>query len=221
MVDNKIPIFIGYDPREAVAYHVCVQSILDNCSRPDRLSFHTVTGLQRDGSNSFIYDRFTVPYRQRFMGHAIFIDGDMIVRGDVSELWELRGMYKGVHVVKHDYKTKHPTKYLGYRNDDYPRKNWSSVMLWDCAYSPNKVLTPEFIASKDGAYLHRLSWLRDDQIGELPESWNRLVLEQDVKPDDKLLHYTVGIPAFQEYTDCDRAEEWWATYQRMIKPLEF
>jgi hypothetical protein len=215
-----IRVFIGYDPKEAVAYHACVQSILDTAEHPERLAFYPVCGEQRDGSNTFIYERFLIPHRCGFRGRAIFMDGDMIVRRDIAELWNHQPYYAGVAVAKHDYKTKHPTKYLGYRNDDYPRKNWSSVMVWDCGYYPNKVLTPEFVASKSGAYLHRLSWLRDDQIAEIPASWNRLVMEQDVQPHDELLHYTIGIPAFQEYADCDHAEEWWKTYRRMIKPLE-
>jgi hypothetical protein len=216
---RPVPIFLGYDPREAVAYHTCVQSIIEHCSEPARLSFHPVTGERRDGSNDFIYERFLVPHRCGFVGSAVFMDGDMIVRGDVVKLAD-QGvpMGQGVRVVKHDYKTKHPTKYLGNPNQDYPRKNWSSVVVWDCGFYPNRKLTPEFVRGSSGEYLHRFSWLTDNQIGSLPDGWNRLVLEQPVKESDALLHYTIGIPAFAEYADCDHAQEWWATYQRAIKP---
>lgn len=213
-------VFIGYDPREAVAYHVCQQSIIENCSAPGRLSFHPVTGERRDGSNDFIYARFLVPYLCGFAGSAVFVDGDMIVRGDILELAELRQSHVGAQVVKHDYRTKHPTKYLGNKNEDYPRKNWSSVILWACDFWPNRLLTPEYVAAASGSFLHRFQWLRDDQIGEIPAAWNRLVLEQDTQPDDKLLHYTIGIPAFAEYAACDGAEEWWSTYRRMIEPVK-
>lgn len=218
---RRVPVFIGYDAREAVAYHVCQQSIIDNCSDPSRLEFHPVMGERRDGSNDFIYARFLVPYLCGFGGYAIFMDGDMIVRGDVVKLAdEGVPLGMGVRVVKHDYQTKHPVKYLGYPNEDYPRKNWSSVVVWDCGFYPHRVLTPTFVANATGAYLHRFSWLKDDQIAELPDSWNRLVMEQPVRASDALLHYTIGTPCFTDYADCDHAEEWWATYRRAIKPLE-
>lgn len=215
-----VPIYIGYDPREAIAYHVCVQSIIENCSQPDLLEFHPLRGERRDGSNDFIYARFLVPQREDFLGHAIFLDGDMIVRGDIMDLWNMRSHYHGVQVVKHpDYETKHPVKYLGNANDDYPRKNWSSVILWNCNYMPNRRLSQSYIRKATGAHLHRFEWLRDDQIGELPEEWNRLVMEQPSKEGDKLLHYTIGLPAFREYAACDQADKWWDVYGRTIAPL--
>lgn len=210
---------MGYDSREAAAYHVCCQSIIEHCSDPTALEFTPVTGPMRDGSNSFIYARFLVPYLCGFRGKALFIDGDMIVRSDIAELLALDTSYVGCRVVKHDYKTKHPVKYLGAANEDYPRKNWSSVILWNCGYFPNKRLTPEFVADKPGSYLHRFQWLKDEAIGELPQAWNRLVLEQPIQPDDKLLHYTIGTPCFAEYADCDGADEWHATQQRAMAPM--
>lgn len=213
-------VFIGYDPREAVAYHACVQSIIETARNPVDLSFTPVTGPRRDGSNDFIYARFLVPYLCGFSGLAVFVDGDMIVRHPIEDLFALARLDKGVCVVQHDYKTKHPVKYLGNKNEDYPRKNWSSVVLWNCGFFPNRVLTPEYVAQQTGSHLHRFGWLSDEQIGELPQEWNRLVMEQEIQPDDKLLHYTIGTPCFAEYADCDGAEHWYATYGRMIAPLE-
>lgn len=212
-------IFIGYDPREAVAYHVCVQSIIEHARDPKLLQFTPVRGERRDGSNDFIYARFLVPYLCGYRGRALFVDGDMIVRADVGELFADAMPYNGVKVVKHDYQTKHPIKYLGNENRDYPRKNWSSVVLWNCGFYPNRKLTPEFVREATGAELHRFSWLVDSQIGELPSEWNRLVLEQDIRPTDKLLHYTIGTPCFTEYADCDGAEEWHATFKRATAPM--
>jgi hypothetical protein len=211
-VPDVIRVFIGYDPREAVAYHTCVQSIVENTKA--HVSFHPVRGERRDGSNDFIYARFLVPWLSGFSGTSIFLDGDMIVRGDIAELYAQRRGDLGVQVVQHDYKTKYPVKYLGNKNEDYPRKNWSSVILWNNAYFPNRKLTPEFVASKPGSFLHRFLWLNDGQIGALPSEWNRLVLEQDVKPDDKLLHYTIGTPCFTDYPDA----EWQRVYERAITP---
>lgn len=211
-------VFIGFDPREAACYHTCVQSIIEHCSDPTRLEFTPVTGPMRDGSNAFIYARFWVPWLCGFKGTALFIDGDMIVRTDIAELFQMARYDVGCQVVKHDYKTKHPVKYLGNPNADYPRKNWSSVVLWNCNYFPNRCLTPEFVAEKDGAYLHRFSWLADHQIGELPVEWNKLVMEQDLSDEDRIRHFTIGAPCFAEYADCPGAEEWHATRARAMTP---
>jgi hypothetical protein len=189
-----VRVFIGYDPREAVAYHTCVQSIIEHCGDPSDLQITPLSGERRDGSNDFIYARFLVPYLCGFKGCAVFLDGDMIVRGDIRTLYDYFRPYRGVHVVKHDYKTKFPVKYLGNKNEDYPRKNWSSVVVWNCGFFPNRKLMPDFVSQQAGSFLHRFLWLKDEQIGELPAEWNRLVLEQEVRPQDRLLHFTVGIP---------------------------
>jgi len=209
-----IPIFIGYDPREAIAYHACVNSIIRNASRPVSIVpvalnlFRDYEETHTDGSNHFIYTRFLVPYLMGFSGSAIFIDGDMIVRGDIAELWALRDMSKDVQVVKHDYKTRMPVKYLGARNEDYPRKNWSSVILWNCNSFPNRKLMPAFIQQATGSELHRFTWLDDDRIGELPPEWNWLPDEYGPNPAAKLLHYTLGTPCFHEFADTPMGDEW-------------
>jgi lipopolysaccharide biosynthesis glycosyltransferase len=209
-----IPVFIGYDPREAIAYHVCANSIIRNSSRPVSIIpvalnlFKDYSETHTDGSNHFIYTRFLVPYLMSWTGSAIFIDGDMIVRGDIAELWDLRDISKDVMVVKHDYKTKMKTKYLGSKNEDYPRKNWSSVIVWNCNSFPNRKLTPEFVQSQPGSFLHRFSWLDDERIGELPIEWNWLPDEFGPNPDAKLLHYTLGTPSFHEFANTPQAEEW-------------
>ena len=185
---HPVPVFIGFDPREAVAYHVCVQSILDHKSPDVDLAFIPITGEQRDGSNAFIYERFLVPYKCGFQGYALFIDGDMIVRDDITKLLKLAKPRCGVNVVKHDYKTKYATKYLGNKNEDYPRKNWSSVILWDCAFWPNRVLTPDYVKNRTGSWLHRFGWLCDDMIGELPKEWNHLTMEYAPNDKAKLYH---------------------------------
>jgi lipopolysaccharide biosynthesis glycosyltransferase len=204
---KPIPIFVGYDPREAVAYHTCTNSIIRNSSRPVAIVpvalnlFKDYAETHTDGSNQFIYTRFLVPYLCDFSGHAIFIDGDMIVRGDIAELWDLRDVTKDVQVVKHDYKTKMTEKYLGSKNEDYPRKNWSSVILWNCNSFPNRKLTPEFIQKSTGAELHRFTWLEDARIGELPPEWNWLDVEYEFNSAAKLVHYTLGTPCFHEFAD--------------------
>jgi len=209
-----IPIFIGYDPREATVFHVCANSIIRNSTSPVSIIpvalnlFKDYNETHTDGSNHFIYTRFLVPYLMHWTGHAIFIDGDMIVRSDISELWELRDSHYDVQVIKHDYKTKMPIKYLGAKNEDYPRKNWSSVILWNCNSFSNRILTPEYIMQATGKELHRFTWLDDNRIGELPKEWNWLPDEYGANSDAKLLHYTLGAPSFHEFANTPMANEW-------------
>jgi lipopolysaccharide biosynthesis glycosyltransferase len=202
-----IPIFIGYDPREAIAFHVCHNSIVRHSSQPisvNALALNILKGYEEKhtvGSNHFIYSRFLVPHLMNYQGWAIFIDGDMLLRDDIVKLWNLKDESKAVMVVKHDYKTKMTQKYLGSKNENYPRKNWSSVILWNCSHPANKCVTPEFIQNATGAQVHRFSWLQDDQIGELPKEWNWLDIEYDFNEHAKLVHYTLGSPCFQEFAN--------------------
>jgi len=211
---KSIPVFIGYDPREAVAYHTCANSIIRHASRPVAIVplalnlFEDYKETHTDGSNHFIYSRFLVPHLMEYTGHAIFIDGDMIVRDDIVELWEQRDVTKDVQVVKHDYRTRMTEKYLGAKNEDYPRKNWSSVILWNCNSFPNRRLTPDFVQQSTGSFLHRFTWLDDERIGELPREWNWLPDEYGPNPDAKLLHYTLGTPCFHEFATTPMADEW-------------
>jgi lipopolysaccharide biosynthesis glycosyltransferase len=211
---TPIPIFIGYDPREAITYHACANSIIRRASQPVAIIplalnlFQDYTETHTDGSNQFIYSRFLVPHLMGFTGWAIFIDGDMIVRDDIVKLWNLRQQDKDVMVVKHNYQTRMTEKYLGSKNENYPRKNWSSVMLWNCANHSNRRLTPEFVEQATGAYLHRFAWLDDNRIGELPQEWNWLPDEFGPNADAKLLHYTLGAPCFHDFATTNMADEW-------------
>jgi len=211
-----LPIYMGFDPREACVYHVCCESIIEHARSPVSfipLNEQMLNGFdgQQDGSNSFIYSRYLVPYLNGFHGAAVFLDGDMHVTSDINELIDLFDPRYAVQVVKHDYKTKSHRKYIGtpLENDnvDYPRKNWSSVMIFNCAHPSNRILTPEFVGDAGGAFLHRFQWLKDEEIGELPAEWNHLVTESEPK-DAKLYHHTLGTPGFKEYAQCESARDW-------------
>ena len=223
-----IPIFIGYDPREAIAFHTCSNSIIRHATQPVQIIplalnlFKDYKETHTDGSNQFIYSRFLVPHLMQFNGWAIFIDGDMVVRDDITKLWDLQNPYKDVLVVKHDYKTKMSENYLGSKNEDYPKKNWSSVMLWNCSHWLNKRLTPQFIQEQTGKYLHRFEWLKypEEQVGKLDETWNWLETEYEYNKDAKLVHHTLGTPCFKDYQNTDYSQEWWDCYKRMIYPLK-
>jgi len=217
-VIDVIPVYIGYDPREAVTFHVCANSIIRNSSRPvsiTPLSLNLLPGYQeqhQDGSNAFIYSRFLVPWLQGWRGWAIYMDGDMVVTGDLAELWDLRQATSDVMVVKHQYQTRRSIKYLGSENQDYPRKNWSSVILWNCGNYPNRQLSPEFVQKQPGSYLHRFAWLQDNRIGDLPREWNWLPDEYGANDQAKLLHWTLGAPCFQESAQTDQCEVWHKEY---------
>ena len=215
-----IPIFYGFDPREEVGAHTFCSSVLHTASRPVGLiplHLPLFSGFynagQRDGTNAFIYTRFLIPYLQEFKGWAIFCDGaDMIVKDDIADLWALRNPYMAVQVVKHDYKTRHPRKYVGTpmesANEDYPCKNWSSVMLINCNHFAWRQMTPEKVAAMTGSQLHRFSWIPENQVGDLPPEWNWLADEYGENPRAKLLHWTAGIPAWPAYRDTPHANDW-------------
>lgn len=215
-----IRVFVGFDPREAVAYHTFCQSVLERASLPvsfTPLALNALAGYREthtDGSNAFIYSRFLTPYLCGFDGWALFADGDMICRADIAELWALRDPRHAVQVVKHDYQTKAAQKYLGNKNENYPRKNWSSVMLFNCDHPKHRLLTPEFLQRTTGKFLHRFEWLDDADIGALPRVWNWLTTEYEDNYDAKLLHYTLGTPCFKDYENAEMADEWHAARAR-------
>lgn len=221
-----INLFVGFDPREAVAYHVFCNSIIQNTSVPVQITPLVLSQLQEfnerhdDRSNDFVYSRFLTPYLSDFKGWAIFADGDMICQGDLKELIDMADPSKAVMVVKHDYQTKATQKYLGNINENYPRKNWSSVILWNCDHPKHKILTPNFVSKQTGKFLHRFSWLDDQDIGELPLEWNWLASEYRVNREAKLIHFTLGTPCFKDYKNSDMADIWYHYYDLSQKGFD-
>lgn len=223
---ETIRVFIGYDPREAAAYHVCCQSIIEHASVP--VSFHPLAqnmlpiDSRRDGSNGFMAARFLVPKLCNYEGFAIYIDGDMVVTEDIAELWAYKnGMAdKAVSVVHHNYKTKQKRKYVGTQmesdNVDYPRKNWSSVVLWNCAHPGNSLLDASYIAETSPQVLHRFGWLGADAIGALSAGWNYLVGEQGAS-NAHIFHYTLGLPGIRHYSDCNASWHWHGALSRALE----
>ena len=219
-----INVYVGFDSREAAAYHVFCQSVIDHATGPvafiplHRSMLDNFDG-QRDGTNAFIFSRFLVPQLQNFEGWALFADGDMVVTRDIYELFKEADERYAAMVVPHEYKTQHPRKYIGspLENDnvDYPGKNWSSVILWNCGHPANRILNRKFVQDAHGSFLHRLQWLGLNEIGFLPPEWNHLVGEY---PDNKasLYHYTLGVPGIRHYENCDAADGWHQTLRRAL-----
>lgn len=220
-----IPLYVGFDQREAAAYHVFCQSVIETATCPvafvplNLKSLPDYSETHTDGSNSFIYSRFLVPHLQGYKGWAIFADGDMLCRADIAELWARRDPHKAVMVAKHDYQSKHKLKYIGTsmqtHNANYPRKNWSSVVLWNCEHPANRQLTPDYVMSVTGRQLHRFEHLDDSEIGEFPLEWNWLVSEYSHNDEARLVHYTLGVPGIKFYRSCSHSKEWHETRCRM------
>jgi hypothetical protein len=221
MDDSVIRICIGYDPKESVAWHTLSHSILSRSSRPVAfvpINLKNLTDCYaraRDPkqSNEFSFSRFLVPFLCGYQGHALYLDCDMLFRCDIAELWGVINSQPGkaVYVVKHDYQPTASTKYLNNIQYSYPRKNWSSVVLWDCAHASNKVVTPEYVNRASPMELHRFMWLDDSDLGDLDIRWNWLVGEYQCPPEDvKNVHWTLGGPYFEEYSNSDFAAEWFS-----------
>jgi hypothetical protein len=217
---SMIRVYAGFDPREEVGYHAFCSSIINRATEPlaitplhlDTMRTFYFDG-HRDGSNAFIYSRFLVPWMECYTGWALFVDGaDMICMGDISELWDMRKEQYAVMVAKHTYATKFPRKYIGTKmeadNVDYPRKNWSSVMLINCGHHSWRSITPDGLMTFSGAELHQFEFLPQSMIGEIPKEWNWLADEYGENPKAKLLHWTTGIPAWPAYAGAPHADDW-------------
>jgi lipopolysaccharide biosynthesis glycosyltransferase len=223
---EKVKILIGFDQREAIAFHTFTQSLIEKSSGPliiIPLAINTLMDYKEthnDRSNDFVYSRFLTPYLCDYCDWAIFADGDMVCQTDIKELWDLKDDTKALLVVKHNYKTKTFKKYLGNTNENYPKKNWSSLILWNCGHPKHKILTPEFIAKQSGKFLHRFSWLDDQDIGELPIEWNWLAIEYPNNPKAKIIHYTLGTPCFKDYRDSEMANAWHEVQKKVNEGID-
>jgi lipopolysaccharide biosynthesis glycosyltransferase len=214
-------VFVGYDPREDIAYQVCKHSIVSK--QPNATVVPLIQQELRDAgwyhrpvdklaSTEFTFTRFLIPELANFDGWALFMDCDMILTTDIKQLFDQADDQYAVMCVKHDYTPKGEIKMDGKKQTIYPRKNWSSVMLFNCSHPSNKKLTKDLVNNENikGAYLHRFSWLDDHEIGELGKEWNWLVNWYS-EPDDgipKLIHYTEGGPWFENYRTCQYHREW-------------
>ena len=213
-----IPIFIGYDSKVKIAYHVLSESILRNSSTPVTISPINLNNLKNIytrkqdplASTEFSFSRFLVPYLMDYNGWAIFMDSDMVMLSDITKLWNLRNEKYAIQVCKHDYTPTSKNKFLGNNQTIYAKKNWSSLMLMDC--SKCKTLTPEYVNTKSGLELHQFKWLDENLIGSIPLEWNWLVGEYPYKKDVHNIHFTEGGPYFKEYKNTEYANEWFNIY---------
>jgi lipopolysaccharide biosynthesis glycosyltransferase len=218
-------VFIGYDPRETVAVNVLADSFQARSSLPvligqvrlDQLRGVYTRPRDPKQSTDFSFSRFLVPWLAAYQGWALFIDADMLCLGDIAELWALRDERYAVQVVKHRHECEEGVKFQGMPQTPYGRKNWSSVVLFNCARCA--ALTPEFVNTASGLELHQFRWLEDEEIGELPPEWNVLVGVQPVPAEPKVLHYTLGGPWFDDCLDMPESDRWLEAREAMNHPL--
>ncbi|MEM6727809.1 MAG: glycosyltransferase [Pseudomonadota bacterium] len=222
----KLKVFVGWDSREDIAYKVCEHTIDEHASegvtvhplKQDALrdlGFYS-RPLDAKASTEFSLTRFLTPYLAGDEGWSIFVDCDFVFTKDVAKILDGIDDSKALYVVQHDYTPAQSVKMDGKQQTTYPRKNWSSFMLFNNAHPKVRALTPKVVNSESPAYLHRFTWLDDEDIGALNLEWNFLVGEYP-KPaaTPACIHYTNGGPWFDHCQDVDFADEWLAAKARM------
>lgn len=217
---ENIIFYIGYDSKEDIAYRVCKQSLLNTASIDIDIKSLKLYELiskkyytrQVDplASTEFTYSRFLIPSLMNYNGWAVFCDCDFIFFEDISKLFLSITEDKAVYCVQHDYIPKEKHKMDGQQQTIYPRKNWSSFIIFNCSHPSNKKLTVDLVNSESGSYLHQFKWLNDGEIGSLDERWNWLEgwTSQHNNKQPYAVHYTRGGPWFDEWQDVEFAEEW-------------
>jgi len=218
--NRNISIFVGYDSKEDIAYRVCKHSINSKAGNNVKVMSLKQSELvakqyytrPKDplASTEFTYTRFLVPAIMNYKGWAIFCDCDFIFFNNVSEIFNNIDESKAVYCVQHDYTPKEKHKMDGQKQTVYPRKNWSSLILYNCSHPSNKKLTVELVNKESGAFLHQFKWLQDSEIGSLDERWNWLEgwTSQHNNKHPFAVHFTRGGPWFDEWQDVEFADEW-------------
>ena len=220
-----IQVYIGYDPREAVAFNVLSYSIQVRASEPVTIAPLMLSQLKKVlwrerhplQSTDFSFSRFLVPLLAGYEGWSMFCDCDMLMLDDIAKLWGLRDDRYAVQVVKHDHKPTDSVKFLEQPQRPYEKKNWSSVILFNNARC--QALTADYVNTATGLELHQFKWLGDDGlIGEIPHRWNHLVDYDAMLPPEQvsLLHFTEGGPYFDAYKTCGYSDLWLAERDRML-----
>jgi lipopolysaccharide biosynthesis glycosyltransferase len=227
LVENPFRIFIGWDSREPVAYDVAKFSLSRRASIPIQVTPIKLDVLREKGlysrgadplaSTEFTYSRFLTPALADYRGWALFCDCDFLWLGDVAGLLEFTSTEKALYCVQHNYEPKEKTKMDGAVQSAYPRKNWSSLMLLNCDHPAVKSLTPEIVNRQTGAYLHRMQWAKDDDIGALPIEWNWLEgwNEKPATGTPKAVHFTRGGPWFSDWGHVEYGDLWRAERDAM------
>ena len=214
-------IYVGHDSREDIAYQVCEHSIKRRDPSAEVIPLKQkqmrdqglyTRPVDKLASTEFTFTRFFVPYLNDFKGWAVFCDCDFLWKIPSHELVKHCDNSKAVVVVQHDYTPKETTKMDGQVQTQYPRKNWSSMVLYNCGHPSNEKLSVDLVNNPnyDGKYFHRFSWLKDEEIGKLSHEWNWLVgwYKEPEDGQPSAIHYTEGGPWFKNYRNCEYGDVW-------------
>jgi lipopolysaccharide biosynthesis glycosyltransferase len=225
-MSDPLRIVIGYDRHESAAYHTLCHSILTRSSLPVSITPLYLPQLQADnliwrqdrGSTDFSFSRFLAPYLSGYRGKVLFLDCDMLCLGDIAELFHYIGIGHDVAVVKHDYRPTNPTKFLGNKQEAYPKKLWSAVCLYNAYTAKCQRLSPKLVNESEGSYLHQFQWTHDSRIADIPEEWHYVPNHSEPRVSKpKLIHFTEGGPYFKACRDVPMASLWWEEYHRMCE----
>ena len=236
----KHTIWMGYDPREKLAYDVARHSILSRTDpfqvevRPVDLKARNVSAIlarpieRKDGklwcpisqapmATEFAISRFCVPFLQK-TGWCAFVDSDIVCLAEIKNLFALADNGFAVMCVKHQQSAKRAeTKMDGQLQTFYARKNWSSCVLWNVDHPANQRLRLKELNAWPGRDLHAFRWLKDSEIGELPHEWNVLVGIDDLKKHPPAIaHYTLGSGWFPDWKRTPQDDIWYAAHAEML-----
>jgi len=214
----RIKVFIGYDSSQDYSdkfsdivnppYVVCKQSILNNVNREVEIIPIKIAALKELGlyyrkedlssTTEFTYSRFMVPYLSDYKGISIFCDSDFLWKCDILETLDYINDDFAVSCVHHDYTPSNNTKMDGKIQTTYPRKNWSSLMIFNNEHPLTKKLNVDLVNTETPQYLHRMQWA-GEHIGKIPVEYNWLVGDYKIIDNPKALHYTNGGPWYNDY----------------------
>lgn len=219
-------IYIGHEERELDAYRVAEKSAREFCCDVQPLYEHRLrlAGLltrpvdtrghwfdlnsSAPQSTSFAIARFAVPILAH-SGWCLCADCDVIFLRNPRELSRYMDTTKAVMVVKHELRDfGGPVKMDSQIQTVYPRKLWSSVILWNCDHPANARINLQMLNQWPGRDLHAFKWLADNEIGELPLEWNWLVGLQPKPEAPAIAHYTLGTPNMRGHEHDEHAELW-------------
>lgn len=230
---DALPFYIGWDAREDRAYRVAEASLRQHSTIPLTVTPLRLAALRQQGlywrqaivdntgqrvdrhdgqpfSTDFAFSRFLVPQLQNYQGWAVFCDCDFLFRCDVADLLDYCANRYAVVVVKHQHQPLETSKMDNQVQTAYPRKNWSSFILWNCAHPAHQALTLHAVNTWSGRQLHSFSWVPDKAIGSLPVAWNWLEGSSDSHINPHAVHFTRGGPWFPDYQNVAYAAEWLA-----------
>lgn len=224
---NDLKVYVGYDSREDIAWQVCRHSLVRHTRAPlnvfpikqkcvRQLGLYT-RPVDAPASTEFSLTRFLTPYLAAHDGWTIFVDCDFVFTVDVRSILKELDPAKGLYVVQHDYIPRHQVKMDGKAQTTYPRKNWSSFMVFNGSNPLVRKLTPRVVNTQAPSFLHRFSWIPDEFIGSLPIAWNFLVGEYpEPKKTPHAIHYTNGGPWFEHWRDVSYGDVWRGEHDRYL-----